>query len=117
MPKLVRQLSFKKRAPNSLEESAEIRRLLNERILQMELFSEQICEEEDDAVRYVLRKNQAEAARERHLLEDKTGLSLARNVFSWKHNAIMKRKLLRVIVAQNPSFLRTPLGFIDFITR
>jgi transposase len=49
----------------------QIRRLLNERILQMELFSEQICEVEDDGVRYVLRKNEAEAARERHRLEDK----------------------------------------------
>jgi transposase len=49
----------------------QIRRLLKERILQMELFSEQICEVEDDSVRYVLRKNQAEAARERHRWEDK----------------------------------------------
>jgi transposase len=49
----------------------QIRRLLKERILQLELFSEQICEVEDDGVRYVLRKNQAEAARERHRWEDK----------------------------------------------
>jgi hypothetical protein len=34
-------------------------------------FSEQICEVEGDGVRYVLRKNEKEAARERHRLEDK----------------------------------------------
>ncbi len=37
----------------------------------MELFSEQICEVEDVGARYVLRKNEREAARERHRLEDK----------------------------------------------
>jgi transposase len=35
------------------------------------LFSEQICEVEAGEVRYVLRKNEKEAARERHRLEDK----------------------------------------------
>lgn len=49
----------------------QIRRLLAEGTLQLSLFSEQVCEVEADGVRYVLRKNQAEAARERHRLEDK----------------------------------------------
>lgn len=49
----------------------QIRSLLGQKILQLELFSEQLCEVEGDGVRYVLRKNEKEAARERHRLEDK----------------------------------------------
>lgn len=49
----------------------QIRRLLGERVLQLELFAEQICEVEGDGVRYVLRKNEKEATRERLRLEDK----------------------------------------------
>src|ERR1700675_5164757 len=49
----------------------QIRGLLKRKILQLELFSEQLCEVEDHGVRYVLRKNETEAARERHRLEDK----------------------------------------------
>ena len=49
----------------------QIRSLLGQKILQLELFSEQICEVEGVGVRYVLRKNEKEAARERHRLEDK----------------------------------------------
>jgi transposase len=49
----------------------QIRRLLGEGTLQMGLFSEDVCEVEADQVRYLLRKNQAEAAREQHRLEDK----------------------------------------------
>ena len=49
----------------------QIRRLLGEGTLQMGLFSEDVCEVEAEGVRYVLRKNEAEAARERHRLEDK----------------------------------------------
>lgn len=49
----------------------QIRSLLGQKILQLELFSEQICEVEGDGVRYVLRKNEKEAARERHRLDDK----------------------------------------------
>jgi Transposase DDE domain len=49
----------------------QIRSLLGPKILQLELFSEQICEVEGVGVRYVLRKNEKEAARERHRLEDK----------------------------------------------
>jgi len=49
----------------------QIRGLLKRKILQLELFSEQVCEVEDHGVRYVLRKNETEAARERHRLEDK----------------------------------------------
>ena len=36
-----------------------------------ESFSEEVCEVEADGLRYVLRKNQAEAARQRHRLDDK----------------------------------------------
>src|SRR5258707_1500367 len=49
----------------------QIRGLLKRGILQLELFSEQLCEVEDHGVRYVLRKNETEATRERHRLEDK----------------------------------------------
>ena len=49
----------------------QIRRLLAEGPLQMGLFSEEVCEVEAAGVRYLLRKNEAEAARERHRLEDK----------------------------------------------
>jgi transposase len=49
----------------------QIRRLLGEGTLQMGLFSEDVCEVEAGGVRYLLRKNEAEAARERHRLEDK----------------------------------------------
>jgi transposase len=49
----------------------QIRGLLKRKILQLELFSEQLCEVEDHGVRYVLRKNETEGARERHRLEDK----------------------------------------------
>jgi transposase len=49
----------------------QIRGLLKRGILQLELFSERLCEVEDHGVRYVLRKNETEAARERHRLEDK----------------------------------------------
>lgn len=49
----------------------QIRRLLCQSVLQLELFSERICEVEDHGVRYVLRKNEDTAAREKHRLEDK----------------------------------------------
>jgi transposase len=49
----------------------QIRRLLREGTLQMGLFSEEVCEVEADGLRYLLRKNELEAARERHRLEDK----------------------------------------------
>jgi transposase len=49
----------------------QIRRLLGEGTLQMGLFSEKVCEVEAQGVRYVLRKNEAEAVREQHRLEDK----------------------------------------------
>jgi transposase len=49
----------------------QIRRLLGEGTLQMGLFSETVCEVEADGVRYLLRKNEAEAAREQHRLQDK----------------------------------------------
>jgi transposase len=49
----------------------QIRRLLSTGTLQMELFSEEVCEVEGDQVRYLLRKNPSEAAREQHRLQDK----------------------------------------------
>ena len=57
----------------------QIRRLLGQGTLQMGLFSEDVCEVEAEGVRYLLRKNEAEAARERHRLEDKLA-KLARKV-------------------------------------
>jgi len=49
----------------------QIRRLLGQGTLQLSLFSEQVCEVEGDGVRYILRKNESEAQREQHRLEDK----------------------------------------------
>ena len=49
----------------------QIRRLLAEGTLQLGLFHEKVCEVEADGVRYLLRKNESEAAREKHRLEDK----------------------------------------------
>jgi len=49
----------------------QIRGLLSKKVLQLDLFSEKICEVEGERVRYILRKNEQEAARERHRLEDK----------------------------------------------
>jgi hypothetical protein len=57
----------------------QIRRLLREGTLQLSLFSEAVCEVDADGVRYVLRKNESEAARVRHRLEDKLA-TLARKV-------------------------------------
>ena len=51
----------------------QIRGLLGQKVLQLELFSEQVCEVEDKGVRYILRKNPSEAERERHRMEDKFG--------------------------------------------
>jgi hypothetical protein len=49
----------------------QIRSLLGDKVLQMDLFSEQVCEVESQAVRYMLRRNNDEAARVRYRLEDK----------------------------------------------
>lgn len=49
----------------------QIRKRLAAGTLQMSLFAEQVCEVEADGVRYVLRRNEAEAERERRRLEDK----------------------------------------------
>jgi transposase len=49
----------------------QIRRLLAEGTLQLGLFHEKVCEVEADGVRYLLRKNETEAAREKHRLQDK----------------------------------------------
>jgi hypothetical protein len=49
----------------------QIRRLLGQGTLQLSLFSEQVCEVEAEGVRYILRKNESEAQRERRRLEDK----------------------------------------------
>jgi len=49
----------------------QIRRLLAEGTLQLGLFHEEVCEVEADGLRYMLRRNEAEASRERYRLEDK----------------------------------------------
>jgi hypothetical protein len=49
----------------------QIRRLLAEGMLQLGLFHEKVCEVEADGVRYLLRKNESGAAREKHRLQDK----------------------------------------------
>ncbi len=49
----------------------QIRRLLAVGTLQLGLFDEKVCEVEADGVRYLLRKNESEAARENHRLQDK----------------------------------------------
>ena len=49
----------------------QIRRLLAEGTLQLGLFDEKVCEVEANGVRYLLRRNESEAAREKHRLQDK----------------------------------------------
>jgi hypothetical protein len=49
----------------------QIRGLLGQGILQLSLFSEQVCEGQGQGVRYILPKNPAEGEREQHRLEDK----------------------------------------------
>ncbi|MFQ5930342.1 MAG: IS1634 family transposase [Acidobacteriota bacterium] len=51
----------------------QIRKLLKAGTLQMGLFEERICEVEADGLRYILRKNEAEARKIHHRLEDKLG--------------------------------------------
>ena len=67
----------------------QIRGLLRQKVLQLELFSEQICEVEGEGVRYILRKNEQEAARERHRLEDKLA-KMARKIAV--RNEVVKEK-------------------------
>src|SRR5512139_3471471 len=50
---------------------AQIRRLLAEGTLQLGLFHQKVCEVEADGLRYLLRKNESEAAREQHRFQDK----------------------------------------------
>jgi transposase len=68
----------------------QIRRLLGEGTLQMGLFHEELCEVEADGVRYLLRKNEDEAAREQHRLEDKLA------------------KLIRKVEQRNEQVLKSP---------
>src|SRR5262249_29166579 len=49
----------------------QVRRLLKRDVLQLELFAEQVCEVQADGKRYILRKNEAEARKARHRLDDK----------------------------------------------
>ncbi|MDA2931470.1 IS1634 family transposase, partial [Acidobacteria bacterium AH-259-O06] len=51
----------------------QIRKLLKAGTLQMGLFEERICEVEADGLRYILRKNEAQARKIHHRLEDKLG--------------------------------------------
>jgi hypothetical protein len=57
----------------------QIRRLLAVGTLQLELFHDTVCEVETDGKRYLLRKNEAEAARAHHRLQDKIS-TLRKNV-------------------------------------
>jgi transposase len=66
----------------------QIRRLLGQGTLQMGLFHEEVCEVEADGVRYLLRKNEDEAAREQHRLEDKLA-KLSRKV-EQRNEQVMK---------------------------
>ena len=56
----------------------QIRRLLGQGILQLNLFSETVSEVEAEGVRYILRRNPQEAQREQHRLDDKRGKLEAR---------------------------------------
>ena len=49
----------------------QIRKLLSEKTIQMELFTEHVCEVEAGRVRFILRKNPEEARKIQHRLEDK----------------------------------------------
>src|SRR5262252_10311554 len=49
----------------------QVRRLLKRDVLQLALFDEQVCEVQADGKRYILRKNEAEARKARHRLDDK----------------------------------------------
>jgi transposase len=49
----------------------QIRKLLKRGTLQLGLFEEKICEVEGEGVRYILRKNEGEARKQWHRLEDK----------------------------------------------
>ncbi len=68
----------------------QIRKLLSEKIIQMELFTEQVCEVEADKQRFILRKNPEEARRLHHRLEDK------------------RTKLLRKIAERNQNVEKSP---------
>jgi len=85
----------------------QIRSLLGQKILQLELFSEQICEVEGDGVRYVLRKNEKEAAREQHRLEDKleklVGKIATRNEHKNRHFGVWMFKLFCRYSVENSS--------------
>ena len=67
----------------------QIRRLRCQGVLQLELFNERICEVEGHGVRYVLRRNEDTAAREKHRLEDKLARLeskiAARNLWAGQH--------------------------------
>ena len=66
----------------------QIRKLLSEKIIQMELFTEQVCEVEADKLRFILRKNPEEARRLQHRLEDK--LTKLRQKISGRNQQVEK---------------------------
>jgi transposase len=49
----------------------QVRKLLKREVLQLELFADQVCEVQADGKRYILRRNDAEARKARHRLEEK----------------------------------------------
>ena len=66
----------------------QIRVLLANKTIQLELFAEQICEAEADGKRYILRKNPEEARRIQHRLEDK--LSKLRSKIAERNEVVEK---------------------------
>src|SRR5438552_20904 len=66
----------------------QIRKLLSEKIIQMELFTEQVCEVEADKLRFILRKNPEEARRMQHRLDDK--LTKLRQKISGRNQQVEK---------------------------
>ena len=66
----------------------QIRKLLSEKIIQMELFTEQVCEVEADKLRFILRKNPEEARRLQHRLDDK--LTKLRQKISGRNQQVEK---------------------------
>ena len=82
----------------------QIRRLWGEGTLPMSLFSEAICEVEADGVRYLLRKNEDEEARQWHRLEDKLA-KLAQKV-EQRHERV--KASARCQAEAGPPVIRTP---------
>ena len=84
----------------------QIRKLLKQGTLQMGLFEERVCEVQADGRRYVLRKNEAEARRLAHRLQDKL-----EKLQSWI--GARNQQLLRSSRCQPEAGLRQAQQWID----